>query len=125
MKSRPEYKAVFSSPVMFFRVLHIISTSRYRLPVRRYIMDLFNVDLDAQVVATIVECGKTLKASPSYRLPQSDLNRRLSMFGRTRNPEESDEDDEDDEEPPPLPNTRKEQPPLNLRPMSRIVGFAS
>ncbi|THV00832.1 hypothetical protein K435DRAFT_827891 [Dendrothele bispora CBS 962.96] len=125
MKSRPEYRAIFSSPAMFFRVLHIISTSRYRLPVRRYIMDLFNVELDAKVVATFVECARTLKASPSYRPPESDLNRRFSIFGRARNPEESDEDDEVDEEPPPLPNIKREQPPLNLRPVSRIVGFRS
>ncbi|KAF5369485.1 hypothetical protein D9758_002757 [Tetrapyrgos nigripes] len=123
MKSRPEYKSVFSSPTMFFRVLHIISTARYRLPVRRYIMELFNVDLDAQVIHTFAACAKTLQASPTWR-PSPDLNRRFSMFGRT-NPEGSDEDDGDDEDPPPLPNMTREQPPLNLRPVSRIVGFAS
>ncbi|KAJ7107266.1 Rapamycin-insensitive companion of mTOR, N-term-domain-containing protein, partial [Mycena crocata] len=36
MKSRPEFKSIFSSPAMFFRALHTVSTQRYRLPVRRY-----------------------------------------------------------------------------------------
>ncbi|KAF9077790.1 Rapamycin-insensitive companion of mTOR, N-term-domain-containing protein [Rhodocollybia butyracea] len=130
MKSRPEYRSVFTSPAMLYRVLHTISTSRYRLPVRRYIMDLFKVELDADVVAAMIDASKKLKANPDLPLPKTDLNRRLSMFGnigRSRRPSESDEDDEDDEmddaSQPDVPKV-KEAPAIALHPVNKIVGFA-
>ncbi|KAG7088365.1 hypothetical protein E1B28_012368 [Marasmius oreades] len=127
MKARPEYRPIFSSPVMLYRALHTISTSRYRLPVRRYILDLFNVDWDAGVVSVFVDCATSLKANPSYRPPQSDLNRRLSMFDRARTQSESDAEDDDDEVDPsqPPPAVPQKQPAISLRPMSKIIGFAS
>ncbi|KAJ4482113.1 Rapamycin-insensitive companion of mTOR, N-term-domain-containing protein [Lentinula aciculospora] len=126
MKSRPEYRAVFTSPTMLYRVFHTISTSRYRLPVRRYIMDLFNVELDAGVVATMVEASKKLKANPLDPPPKTDLNRRLSMFGNLgRHSPESDDDEDDDEmnedSQPVAP--KKEVPAIALRPVHRMVGF--
>lgn len=125
MKSRQEYRAVFSSPSMFYRALHIISTQRYRQPVRRYIVDLFTLELDSVVVAALSECAKTMRAHPSYEPTTSDVNR-LSMFGRmgrSRRNSESDDDDEMDTgvvQKAPV----AEQPAISLRPMSRIIGFA-
>ncbi|KAK0487570.1 Rapamycin-insensitive companion of mTOR, N-term-domain-containing protein [Armillaria novae-zelandiae] len=98
MKSRPEYRAVFSSPTMFFRALHMISTQRYRLPVRRYIMDLFTVEMDSNLIAKLSDAAKALEAQPDYKPPKSAANR-VSIFsrlGRTRRPEESDDEGEDD-----------------------------
>jgi len=81
---------------MFFRALHTISTQRYRLPVRRYILDLFNVELDSDVVAALMDCAESLKAHPSFKPPKSDENR-VGLFGplgRSRRTSESDEDEE-------------------------------
>lgn len=128
MKSRPEYRSVFTSPTMFFRALHIISTQRYRLPVRRYVMDLFNLELNPELVAALMECAKTLKAHPSYKPTVSNANR-SSMFdhlGRFRRPSESDDsEDEDELDAGGSQNGFVEElPVLNLRPVSKIIGFA-
>ncbi|KAJ7459908.1 Rapamycin-insensitive companion of mTOR, N-term-domain-containing protein [Mycena latifolia] len=114
MKSRPEFKSIFSSPTMFFRALHTVSTQRYRLPVRRYIMDLFTIELDAEVVAALSESANALKAHPSFK-PSKESNR-VSMFGPLGRPRRSSESD-DDEAP------TGEQPVISLRPVNRTVGF--
>ncbi|KAK0504126.1 Rapamycin-insensitive companion of mTOR, N-term-domain-containing protein [Armillaria luteobubalina] len=119
MKSRPEYRAVFSSPTMFFRALHMISTQRYRLPVRRYIMDLFTVEMDSNLITKLSDVAKALEAQPDYKPPKSAANR-VSIFnrlGRTRRPEESDDEGEDDgpeAEDVPL---SKDPPPISCRPI--------
>lgn len=125
MKSRPEYRSIFSSPTMLFRALHIISTQRYRLPVRRYIMDLFNLELNPELVTTLNECSESLKAHPSYQPSESDTTR-LSIFGRmgrTRRATES--DDEDDELDAVATHTilPGDQPVMTLQPVTKIVGF--
>ncbi|KAF9267369.1 hypothetical protein L218DRAFT_977972 [Marasmius fiardii PR-910] len=125
MKTRPEYKPIFSSPVMLYRALHTISTSRYRLPVRRYIVDLFNVDWDVGAVNVFVDCATSLKANPSYRPPDSDVNRRLSMYDRARRSESDGEEDDGLDPIQPLPVMPQNQPAISLRPMSKIIGFAS
>lgn len=124
MKSRPEYKPVFSSVSTFYRALHTISTQRYRLPVRRYILDLFDIELDSDVAKSLTEQAKTLKAPPSFK-PKSPSNRVVSMFGRlarSRNGSESDDDASDGTAE--LDNlVIKEKPIITLRPVSRIIGF--
>ncbi|KAK0188086.1 Rapamycin-insensitive companion of mTOR, N-term-domain-containing protein [Armillaria mellea] len=113
MKSRHEYRAVFSSPTMFFRALHMISTQRYRLP------------MDSNLIAKLSDVAKTLEAYSDYKPPKSAANR-VSIFsrlGRTRRPEESDDEGEDDgpeaEDVPLL----KDPPPISCRPVSRVIGF--
>jgi large subunit ribosomal protein L17e len=124
MKSRPEFRAIFSSPVMYFRALHTVSTQRYRLPVRRYILDLFTIELDADVVASISESARALKASPSFKV--SKEANRVSMFGPLGRPRRSSESDDDDDEldvddaPKPAAG---EQPVIRVRPVSHITGF--
>ncbi|KAG8904203.1 hypothetical protein FRB99_002106 [Tulasnella sp. 403] len=54
------HRAIFSSIPLFYRVLHLLSTHRYRLPVRRYILDLFDIDLDPDVMATIYSLSTNL-----------------------------------------------------------------
>ncbi|KAJ7935708.1 Rapamycin-insensitive companion of mTOR, N-term-domain-containing protein, partial [Mycena leptocephala] len=124
MKSRPEFKSIFASPVMFFRALHTVSTQRYRLPVRRYIMDLFTIELDADVVAALSEAAKTLKAHPSFK-PAKESNR-VSMFGplgRPRRSSESDDEGELEVDDEPLKPAGEQQPVISLRPVHRTVGF--
>jgi rapamycin-insensitive companion of mTOR len=127
MKSRAEYRSAFSSPTMLFRALHIISTQRYRLPVRRYIIDLFNQELNTELITTLKECSETLKTHPLYQPSKSESRpSRLSILGRlgrTRHASES--DDEDDElgvaTTPAVPPS--DQPIISLQPVTKIVGF--
>jgi rapamycin-insensitive companion of mTOR len=130
LKAKSESKSAFQSPEMLYRALHIISTQRYRFPVRRYIMDLFNVELNPQLSASLDTAAQKLKVSPSQRLPKVDTLR-LSVFGRMapRRETESDESDGDDDIDSPQARTavpkKDDQPPISLEPRRRIVGFAS
>ncbi|KAJ7675763.1 Rapamycin-insensitive companion of mTOR, N-term-domain-containing protein [Mycena polygramma] len=125
MKSRPEFKAIFASPAMFFRALHTVSTQRYRLPVRRYILDLFTIELDADVVAALTEAAKSLKAHPSFK-PAKESNR-VSMFGPLGRPRRSSESDDEGEmdvdDEPSQPPAGEQQPVISLRPVHRTIGF--
>jgi len=124
MKSRPEYRPVFSSPSTFYRALNTISTQRFRLPVRRYILDLFNIELDGDVVKSLSECAKALRAPPSFKQPKSPSNRVVSMFGRlgrSRRASESDDEASDTAENENI--VIEEKPVITLRPVSRIIGF--
>ena len=123
MKSRPEYRHVFSSPATFYRALHIISAHRYRLPVRRYILDLFTLELDASLVSELVGQAITLRAPPSTTVtkPEASLSRVVSMFGPSRGFSES--DDDDDESDDETEEALDKQPVITLRPVSRIIGF--
>lgn len=121
MKSRPEYRTVFSSPAVFFRALHTISTQRYRLPVRRYILDLFNIELDGPVVHAISEAATNLRAPPSFKQSEAHISRVVSMLGLKHPDGESSSDDDE------LDGIPEEQagkiPVITLRPVSRIIGF--
>lgn len=121
MKSRPESRKIFSSPSLFYRVLHILSTQRYRLPVRRYILDLFEISLDRAMVRTLTECGKALTetAQPSTSPKVSKIHPRVSVFGNNKM-SESDEEEELVAEVNTLPIAER---PLSLHPAKRVVGF--
>lgn len=88
-------------------------------------MDLFNLELNPELVTTLKECSESLKAHSSYRPSASDTSR-LSIFGRIgRTRPGSESDDEDDEldttaTPTILPTDR---PILTLQPVTKIVGF--
>ena len=134
MKSKTEFRSVFASPQVFFRVLHMISTRRFRLPVRRYILELFDVPLDPATVKAIAGCGKLLTeaagavTSPSHIKPR--IQPRVSVFGRPargRNDSDSegDEDDVDEmEEEGSQGKAKKEmERPVSLMPVRRVMGF--
>lgn len=122
IKSRPETRGIFSSPEMFYRALHMISTQRYRLPVRRYIVELFNQEMDQDLVEGLHAAATKLQASPSYKPPKTDTFR-MSVFGnKTLEDDESDEDGDPDT-PPARTKPPEEHPPVNLQPLRKIVGF--
>ncbi|KAI0366921.1 hypothetical protein BV20DRAFT_1001539 [Pilatotrama ljubarskyi] len=131
MKSKPEYRHIFSSPSMFYRALHTISSQKYRLPVRRYIFDLFNVDLDADVVRQLSECAISLRVpftaqepsepsepSPVEAQPQPPAFRPVPVRHHV---DESDE--ESDLEEKEVAKKKPRAPVMSLRPKSRIIGF--
>jgi len=107
----------------------MMSTQRYRQPVRRYIIDLFHQDLNQETVVALGDAATKLKASPSYKPPRTDTIR-MSVFGRlgkSRRPSESDESDEDDDlnTPPAQVKPSGEQPTFTLQPLKKVVGFAA
>ena len=126
MKSRPEYRSAFTSPTVLFRALHIISTQRYRLPVRRYILDLFNIELDQDVIKAICDATLSLRAPPSFKQSEAHISRVVSMLGPKHAGTESDSDPEEDDSE--MDNVTEEaavknNPVIMLRPVSRITGF--
>jgi rapamycin-insensitive companion of mTOR len=103
----------------------MISTQRYRLPVRRYIVDIFNQELGQELVKALNDAKSRLKAPASYEPPRTDTLR-MSVFGRLgkRRASESDESDEDGDLDTPAVQTAliKEQI-ITLQPLIKIVGF--
>ena len=97
------------------------------MPVRRYIVELFNQELGQELVNALNDAKSRLTASPSYVLPRTDTLR-MSVFGRLgkRRASESDESDEDgDLDTPPVQTALiKGQPTITLQPVNKIVGFA-
>jgi len=104
-----------------------MSTQRYRLPVRRYIVELFHQEMNQELVGALNNVAKRLKASPSYKPPRTDTIR-MSVFGRvgkSRRPSESDESEDDGMGTPEIaPNAAVGQPIINLQPLKKIVGFS-
>ncbi|CDO75419.1 hypothetical protein BN946_scf184916.g3 [Trametes cinnabarina] len=131
MKSKPEYRHIFSSPSMFYRALHTISSQKYRLPVRRYVIDLFNIDLDANMVQQLAECAISLRipltaqelAEPSEPSPIEEKPAPFRPRPAHHHVDESDEEESDVEE---KEQTAKKPraPVMSLRPKSRIIGFS-
>ncbi len=103
----------------FYRALHTISTSRYRLPVRRYVFDLFDIDLDEDVLRQLGESAKTLVLPASEPAPSQPNGRVVSVLFAAPRAHGSESDEED--EPPPVP--QHGPPVISLRPKSTIVGF--
>jgi len=60
LKSKPDTRHVFSSFPLFHRSLHTVSNRRYRLPARKYILDLFDVKLDS---STLEELARLTRAA--------------------------------------------------------------
>ncbi|KAF8627432.1 hypothetical protein AX17_006246 [Amanita inopinata Kibby_2008] len=126
LKSRPEYRSVFSSSVVFFRALHIISAQRFRLPVRRYIIDLFTMEMNPELVSFLKSHAETLKASPLQRAGKIEAGQ-PDMFARLagRRHTES-EEDEDEYGSAKSHTTANGQPPiLSLKPIHKVVGFTA
>lgn len=108
---------------MFYRALHAISSQRYRLPVRRYILDLFNVELNEETIKKLGEHATRLRMQTASKEARARASRAMSILGRPARPrhisESEDESESENEEVPEI----KKHPVLNLRPQSRIVGF--
>lgn len=125
MKTKPKYKHIFSSTKMLYRALHAITFQRYRLPVRRYILDLFNIEFDDSVVKQLAKHAEELKIKPSDVDAAAKTPRVVSIVGRPpRHRRISDSDEEsatmsDDDD---IPDDKK-HPVIKTRPMSQIVGF--
>ena len=127
LRSKPAYRSVFQSLSVHYRVLHTISSQRYRLPVRRYIIDLFNLELNAETVHQLHEASRTMVPHPSHKPSYSEVNR-YSMLGRLGRPASDDEDSISsvaslqrmtDEKP------TEEPEPVAMPAVNKIVGFSA
>jgi large subunit ribosomal protein L17e len=113
---------------MAYRALHVISSHRYRLPVRRYILDLFSgLELNEESVAAFNEAASKLpKVSPESQLPKAD-RLRLSVLPRImkRHSDSDESGDEDEMDTPPATKvvTDGDNPVLSLLPQRKSVGF--
>lgn len=129
MKTKPEYREVFTSPTIFARILHTLSVQKYKLNVRRYILDLFDIQLDVDAVKAISDARRSLRtvspkpaATLSNPAPPARL-RAFSVIGRPGRSRNTESDDTDSEEEGATKAMVPERPVMSLRPMSRIVGF--
>lgn len=109
---------------MLYRALHTISSQKYRLPVRRYIIDLFNIELDADVVKVLSGYAVSMRMQPAAVPAKPSPTRIISIVGRPGRQHQisgSDEEDmlNDDER----KDVVEKPPVMSLRPMSRIFGF--
>ncbi|KIO29376.1 hypothetical protein M407DRAFT_70503 [Tulasnella calospora MUT 4182] len=83
---KSQHRQIFSSITLFYRVLHIISTQRYRLPVRRYILDLFDIDLDPDIMNALYNLSNTFHHRPESPSASVSPSRRK---GHSRRVEEN------------------------------------
>lgn len=108
---------------MLYRALHAISSQRYRLPVRRYILDLFNIELNDQVVRQLAEHAVKLRVKSTPGDTTARASRVVSIVGRPprhRRISDSDEESMSDNDDPP---EDKKYPVIKARPQSQIIGF--
>lgn len=58
---------------LFYRALHVVSTNHHRLPIRRFLFELFDIRLTPDVIAALREAAVELQApasmSPVLPLP--------------------------------------------------------
>lgn len=59
------HRQLFASVPLFYRALHVVSTNHHRLPIRRFLFELFDVRLTPDVVLALREAADTLRAPPS------------------------------------------------------------
>ena len=126
MKGRPEFRHIFTSPQVFYRVLHTISTQKYRLLVRRYIFDLFNVELNEEIMRAFAVCERTLRIDRAPDSAGASLQRAGSRVITSFGHQAMDSDESGEDEVPEVKgfarrfNTTRR--PVSLKPTRKIVG---
>jgi hypothetical protein len=126
LKSRQEYQHIFKSVAVFYRALHTVSTSRYRLPVRRFIFDLFDIPLDQETVQQLADCGRTLVLGSEKMKPPTSAGRRRAMSVLFAAPKAhpSGSDEEEEGAAATKPTKKGNAPPVVcLEPRTMIKGF--
>ena len=113
---------------MFYRALHIVSSSRYRLPVRKFVFDLFDIPLDQEHVQQLNECARTLALSQVKTPTSSGRRRAMSVLFAAPKAHPSGSDEEDDAAVAThRPGAKKSNAPpvMCLQPKTTIKGFNS
>lgn len=92
-----QHKRLFTSIPLFYRALHTLSSSHHRLPIRRFLFDLFDVRLSPATVSGLLDAARTLKAEPD-EIEDDDASSRSSSS--------SSEPEDATRAPPPPPRMR-------------------
>lgn len=74
---KQKYPAAFKSKGLYYRTLHLLNTCRYRSTVRSYILEQFDIPLDAPSVHAINEAGRQIRKMQIPRkavTPESNSN---------------------------------------------------
>ncbi|CED82219.1 ste16 protein [Phaffia rhodozyma] len=79
------HRDLFSSIPLFYRALHILSSTHFRLPIRRFIFDLFDIPMTPSTILGLINSSLTLKLEPA--LP--DASTSSLMIGGARSPASS------------------------------------
>ncbi|SCV73876.1 BQ2448_6306 [Microbotryum intermedium] len=58
---KQKHRALFSDPGIIYRALEMLANSSYRLAIRRYILDLFDLPIDSRGVLQIMRAGEDLQ----------------------------------------------------------------
>ncbi|SDA01470.1 BZ3500_MvSof-1268-A1-R1_Chr10-1g02698 [Microbotryum saponariae] len=58
---KQKHRSLFSDPGIFYRALEMLANSSYRLAIRRYILDLFDIPIDSIGVLRIMQAGENLQ----------------------------------------------------------------
>ncbi|CCA73896.1 related to protein ste16 [Serendipita indica DSM 11827] len=129
LKSRPDTRHLFSSTQLLQRALHIISTRRYRFPVRKYVLELFDIKFDGstlediahyetQALEEVASNGGIIAFQRSHAHHAHGSRRsRHSMKAKSKRRSNIGQDDD---------NTTVPSSPVILRPKSnpvKVVGF--
>ena len=69
-KLKSRHRSHFSSPSLYYRALDMLSSHHYRQPVRKYIVELFDLDLSLENSRRINQAGAELRS----RKLEQDLN---------------------------------------------------
>lgn len=59
------HRELLTSIPLFYRALHVVSTNHHRLPIRRFLFELFDLRLTPEVVLALREAAIALRAPPS------------------------------------------------------------
>lgn len=50
---RSKHRQIFSSPSLYFRVIHMISHNHFKQPIRAFVLDMFDIQLDGYLLEKI------------------------------------------------------------------------
>lgn len=104
VKLKGRHPRLVAPPDLVARALHLLETQHYRLPARRFIMDLFDDPLTADSVGAILDAAKELadaaKLPPAVRMTPGAANGVTSASVRAKRHRSiradfSDEEDDD------------------------------
>lgn len=118
------HRELFSSPSLYYRALDMLENYHYRLPVRRYIIELFDVKLDQEFARSIMLAGEEMR-SAFEDVEMGNGNRRGAELTRDveglSEVEGSGTDDDEDEES--IDGAEVSIPLRILEPLLVVKGF--
>lgn len=68
------HRQLFSSPQLFYRALHALSSAHHRLPIRRFVFDLFDVKLSPTTIDELTRSAAALRSTSTATNTTVDAN---------------------------------------------------